>query len=145
MIQQVPETLYDREAETEAFVTLASGNVELMEFSEDDLKLLLGDSESGIPDLDAQLVAASPAAEQDLTPLGVFHRVREQVPNHLLEEAPIAPNAQPARNHAPEKITHLRVVGEFDPHLLEQVIDRETSPFRSYDTGFDLVDVEESV
>jgi hypothetical protein len=52
-------------------LTLARRIVELMELLENRLKLLFGNADPGIPDLDAQLVAAPPAAEQDL-PLLVY-------------------------------------------------------------------------
>ena len=85
MAEQVRETLYDRETEAEASATLAGGIVELMKLSKNRLKLLLGDARAGVPNLDAQLVAAPPAAEQDLAPLGVVHRVREQVADHTMQ------------------------------------------------------------
>ena len=45
---------------------LAGRIVELMEFLEYRVKLLFGDAGAGVPNLYAQLVAAPPAAEQDL-------------------------------------------------------------------------------
>ena len=85
MAQQISQALHDGQTETEATAALAGRIVELMELREDRVKLPLGDAGAGVPNLDAQLVAAPPAAEQDLAPLGVFHRVREQVADHLLE------------------------------------------------------------
>jgi len=56
-----------------------------MELREDRPKLRLGDAGTRVPNLDAQLVAAPPATEQDFAPLCVFHCVREQIANHLLK------------------------------------------------------------
>src|SRR6516162_4110096 len=105
--QQVRQALHDGEAESETLAALARRIVELMELLENRLKLLFGNADPGIPDLDAQLVAAPPAAKQDLALIGVFHCVREQVADHLLEQAWIAAHAEPARGlrasrgHAP--------------------------------------------
>ncbi len=85
MAQQVYQALHDGETEAEATVVLAGRIIELMKFLEDRVKLLRGDAGAGVPNLDAQLVTTSPAAEQDLAPLGVFHRVREQIAHNLLE------------------------------------------------------------
>ena len=101
MAQQVCQALHDGETEAEALAALARRIVELMELLENRLKLFFGNADPGIPDLDAQLVAAPPAAEQDLALIGVFHCVREQVADHLLEQAWIAAHAEAARDDAP--------------------------------------------
>ena len=85
MAQQIRQALHDGETEAEATAALAARIVELMELRENRMKLLFGNADAGVPDLDAQLVAAPPATEQDLAALGVFHRVREQVADHLLQ------------------------------------------------------------
>ena len=85
MAQQIRQALHDGETEAEATVVLAGRIVELMEFLEDRVKLLSGMPVPVSQTSDAQLVAAPPAAEQDLAALGVFHRVREQVADHLFE------------------------------------------------------------
>ena len=137
--------MHDGETEAEATVVLADRIVELMEFLEYRAKLLSGDAGAGVPNLDAQLVAAPPAAEQDLAALGVFHCVREQIADHLLEQARVAPNAQPAGNHVPDETMRLSMIGKFDPQPLEQVVDREIDLFRVDAPGLELIDVEERV
>src|SRR6185312_4026597 len=87
MAQQIAKPLHDGKAEAEAPVTLAGGIIELMKFLEDRLELPFGDAGSGVPDLDAQLVAAAAATEQYLAARGVFHRVRQEIADHLLEQA----------------------------------------------------------
>ncbi len=108
--QQVRQALHDGETEAEALAALARRIVELMELLENRLKLFLGNADPGIPDLDAQLVAAPPAAEQDLAFIGVFHRVRQQVADHLLEQARIAAHAEAARDDAPAEPMRRRVI-----------------------------------
>src|SRR2546428_6929835 len=96
-----------------------------MELLENRLKLLFGNSDPGIPDLDAQLVATPPAAEQDFALIGVFHRVREQVADHLLEQAGIAAHTEAAPNDAPAEAMRGRVKAELRPQMLQHCIDRE--------------------
>ena len=84
-------------------------------------EFLFGNADPGVPDLDAQLVAAPPAAEQDLALIGVFHRVREQVADHLLEQARIAAHAEAARDDAPAEAMRRRVKAELRPQMLEQL------------------------
>src|SRR6185295_18447326 len=102
--EQVGEAQHNGESQAEALASLARGIVELMELPEDRLKLQLGNTWAGVPDLDAELVAAAPAAKQDLALAGVFHRVRQQVADDLSEQAGIAAHRQTARDHAPVEI-----------------------------------------
>ena len=99
--EQVGKALHDGETETQAFASFPCRVVELMEFFKDRLELQLRDAVAGIPDLDAEIVAASPAAEEELALGGVFHRVRHQIADDLLEEAGIAAYGQTARDHPP--------------------------------------------
>ena len=122
---QVRQALHDGEAEAETLAALARWIVELMELLENRLKLLFGNADPGIPDLDAQLVAAPPAAEQDLAFIGVFHCVREQVADHLLEQAWIAAHAEAARDYAPAEAMRRCVKAELRPQMLEHGIDRK--------------------
>src|SRR5687768_8171384 len=116
-----------------------------MELREDRTKLFVGYPNTGVPDLDAQLVTAPSATEQDLAALGVLHRIRDQIAEHLFQEARIAPNAQLARNHMPAEAPGLRMVGEFDPQPLEQVVDREFDLFGVNYSSLELIDLEKSV
>src|SRR6266853_2907287 len=143
--QQVSQALYNGETEAEASAALARRVVELMELLENRLKLLFRNANPGIPYLDAQLVAAPPAAEQDLALIGVFHCVREQVVDHLFEQAWIAAHAEAARDHAAAEAMRRRVKGELRPQLIEHGIDREIDHLSAHNPGLELVDVEERV
>src|SRR2546423_623829 len=109
MAKQVGETLHDGKAEAETTRALASRIVELVELFEDRLNLLFGDTDTGVPDLDAQFVTPAPAAEQDLAPVGILDCIRKQIADHLLEQAGIALDGQSAGNHSPTEATRLRV------------------------------------
>jgi hypothetical protein len=73
--QKVGDALDNGETEAKALGALARRIVNLMELLKNRLKLLFGNADPGVPDFDAQFVAAPPAAEQDLALIGVFHRV----------------------------------------------------------------------
>jgi len=70
--QKVGDPLDNGETEAKALGALARRIVDLMELLKNCLKLLFGNADPGIPDLDAQFVAAPPAAEQDLALLVYF-------------------------------------------------------------------------
>ena len=103
MAQQIPQALHDGETEAEAAAAFARGIVELMVLLEDRLKFLVGDADSGVPDLDAQHSLAPTATEQHLAAPGVFQGVRKQVADHLLEQTRIAVYRKAARDHAQGK------------------------------------------
>ncbi len=99
--EQVGKALHDGKTETEALASFPCGIVELMELFEDRLKLQFRDAGAGVPDLDAELVAAASAAKEELALGGVLHRVRQQIADDLLEKAGIAAYGEAARDHAP--------------------------------------------
>ena len=72
---RVREALNDGQSKTEAETALAGGITELMIFAEDRLKILLGNADAGIPNLDPQRSAAATAAKQHLAAPCVFQRV----------------------------------------------------------------------
>ena len=106
---------------------------------------LLGNADAGVPDLDADRAVAPAAAEQHLAALGVFQRVRQQVADHLLEQARIAVDVQAARNDPQRQPLRLGVIGELVAQPVEQVVDREAHRLGLDGAGLDLVDVEQRV
>src|ERR1700722_18250060 len=72
MLQQIPQTLYNRQTETKALTTFSRGIVELPIFFEDGVKFLPGDTGSGIANLDAQHSVASTTSEQYPAAHGIF-------------------------------------------------------------------------
>jgi hypothetical protein len=74
MIEHAPDALHDGEAEAQAACHLGAF-VEPMEFAENDLLLRGGNTETGVVDVDAQIAAAKPAAEQHAAFRCVLDRV----------------------------------------------------------------------
>ena len=125
--------------------SLAGGVVQLMVFFEDRLQLRLGDADPGVPDLDAQFSLAATAPDEHLAALGVFQGVRKQVADHLLEQTRIASNGQCAGHHAQREARRLRVIGQFVPEAVEQLVHGEVGCFGLNGAHFDLIDVEQRI
>jgi hypothetical protein len=77
--------------------------------------------------------------------MGIFQRVRNQVADHLLEEATIASNGQCAGNHPQREARRLRVVCQLVPEVIKQLVHREVGFFRLYGSRFNLVDVQQGI
>src|SRR4029077_20333526 len=99
--QQVADALHDRQTEPETATAFARGVVELMKLLEDRGQLARWNADARVPNLDAEIVAAPAAAEQNLAPRGVFHGVRQQIAQCLLDEMGIASDRQPASDDVP--------------------------------------------
>src|SRR5258705_9139263 len=145
MPQQIPQTLDNGKPEAQPPASLMAFIVNLMKLLENRVKLPFWDAKPGIPDLNAQLFPMPPATEQDPAFLGVFHGIRQQVADHLLEEAMIAADRQMARNHAPAEPVGLGVVGELRLQLRKHVIDRNIDNLRTDHAGLELVDVQKCI
>ncbi len=63
VVEQIAQALHDREPQTKAAAAFARGVVELMVFVEDRLKFFAGNTDAGIPNLDAQHVSAAEATK----------------------------------------------------------------------------------
>ena len=88
MPEQVRQALDDGETEAKAAAALAGGIVELMELLED--RSEAGSSGMPMPVSQTSMRSLSPRRRQPSRTLplrGVFHRVRQQVADHLLEQA----------------------------------------------------------
>jgi hypothetical protein len=75
MSEQIREALNDGQPKAEAETALAGGITDLMIFAEDCLKILFGNADSGIPNLDPEGSAVATAAKQHVAASCVFQRV----------------------------------------------------------------------
>ena len=145
MAEQITQALHDGETQAKAAASLTRGIVELMVFLEDRLKLIFGNADSSVADLDAQHSSVPAATEQHLATPGVFHGVGKQVADHLLQQARIATDRKAARDHAQRQPFCLRVIGELVSHLVKQFVDGEIHRFGADDACLHLVYVEQRI
>jgi hypothetical protein len=99
--EKVGKALHDRKTQAETLASFSCGIVELMKFFKDCLKLQFRDAGAGVPNLDAQLVAASSAAKEEFAFGSVLHGVRQQIAHDLLEKTGIAAYGKTAVDHTP--------------------------------------------
>ena len=85
---------------------------------------------------------APAAAEKNLAVRRIFHRIGEQIADHLFKQARIAPNIEPARHSPALETLGRRVIGEFRSQIAEKLVDRKDDDFGTNDSCFELVDVE---
>ena len=63
----------------------------------------------------------APAPDEDFPVWGIFHGVRNQVADHLLEQTRIASDGQRAGHHPQRQTGRLRVVRQLVPQAVEQI------------------------
>src|SRR5688572_14828406 len=97
--------------------------VELMVLFENRLQVLIGNTDAGVPDLDAKRAPATAAAEQHLAVFGVFQCVREQIADHLLQKARVAADRYAATDHPECKASRPSVIAELVLKPFEEVVD----------------------
>ena len=81
MIQDFSKPFDDCKAQPKAASLRAIGaSVVLIEYVR---KLVFGDTDAAVPDLDANFVADSSASKQDSPPVSVSDRIRQEIADHL--------------------------------------------------------------
>lgn len=71
MAQQEGGAAGDRESEAEPLGALSLGIAKLEKVFEHHIQFFTGNADAGVPDFDAHLAAAPPAAQQQPAPLGI--------------------------------------------------------------------------
>ncbi len=141
--KQGRQALHDRQSEPEAAAAFTRGVVELVIFVEDQLEIMIGDADAGVPDLDPEYLPMPATSEQHLPTLGVFQGVRQQITDHLLEQARIAIDRETARYDVEDKVPGCGVITELIAQPLQQAGKREADELGMDRPGFELVDIEE--
>src|SRR5579871_473109 len=100
-----------------------------MELLENGVKLVLRDTNAGIPDFDAQNAPVTTAAEQDFTTLRIFDGIGHHIADHLREKHRVAVYQGGAAEDVEREISALRKISELIPQMIEQVADREGHRF----------------
>ena len=95
VVEHARDALDDREAEAQAARHLGA-LVEPLEFAEDHALLGLRNAEAGVVDVDPQLAARAPAADQHAALRRVLHRVGDQVLQQPAQQAAVGAHAERA-------------------------------------------------
>src|SRR5258706_12077163 len=112
MLEQPAQAIDDGKAESEAAAACAVGIAELAEFAEDILPLIVGNADAGVPHLDAQRLAAPPAADQDAAAIGITNGVGDEIEEDAPEQDAVALDPVPARQHPQAEPLLARRAGE---------------------------------
>src|SRR5262249_18758439 len=97
--KQCAEALNDRESQSKTRALVALRFAEPIEFAEDVLALVFGDSRPGIPNLDTQLLAPLAAGNDNAAARGVPHRIGHQVEEDSFQKDKVAPHPGIAWQH----------------------------------------------
>ena len=101
MAQEPRYALGDGEPESDAGVWASGGSLDLVELVEDTLELICRDSFAVIPNLKAQAIATTAAADKDAAAgRGVVNRVGNEVPQDLRQQLGIAADRRAAMHEA---------------------------------------------
>ena len=84
------EALDDGEPQTPALAAITGGIIELVKFLEDTVDPLLRYADPRVPDLNAQVRAATPTAYQYLAALRIADRVGKEVADNVFQQYRIA-------------------------------------------------------
>src|SRR5690606_19450631 len=95
-LQQIGEPAHDRKPEAETFRASATA-VDLVELFEDSIELIRRDADTGIRDLEIQLVAARGAPEPHFAALGIANGVGHEVAEQPAQQLGIRSAAFAAR------------------------------------------------
>src|SRR5690349_12645616 len=135
MVEQGREPLDDGEAETKSLAAISLDVADLIELLKDVGQAILGDADAGVPHLNPQRLAASPAADQDLAVIGIADGIGYQVLDNPLQQCRIGtdnggcwpnPERQPPVTGERSKL---------DPNAVEQCREREIRQPGLNDTG----------
>ncbi|MDU6669980.1 MAG: hypothetical protein E6501_15375 [Bradyrhizobium sp.] len=144
-MEETSKPLHDGEPQSTPVPPISSRAIELMILFENIPKLVFGDTDAGIPDLDTQRPLAAPAAEQHPAPLREFNRVRKQIAYHLLQELWIAANEHAARRHLKRDLPRFGLIDQIRYDPVEQGANREHFVFRSNAPGLNTIEVQQAV
>jgi hypothetical protein len=93
------QTLGVAQTHAEPLAPVARGVPDLVEVLEDAIDLVFGDADAGVPDLQPQLRAGSPQAEQHPPLLGVAECIGKQVAQYALQKEAIGAELAAGRDH----------------------------------------------
>ena len=135
MAEQGREPLDDGEAETKSLAAVPLDVADLIELLKDVRQAIRRDADTGVPDLDPQGLAASPAADEDLAMVGIADGVGHQILNNPLQQRRVGTDdggGWPNPERQPP-VTGER--SELGPDTVEQCREREVRQPGLHDAG----------
>src|SRR5262245_65942650 len=101
MVEQTGESLDDRESEPESFPGASRIGLDAVELPETPAPPPGRDAAPRVGHLEADLAAATPAPDDDPSPVGVADRIGDEILHDARQQDGIAPDGE-ARGHHPQ-------------------------------------------
>ena len=142
MVERQRQAAHDGEAEAEALPAVLA-RLAPLEFVEDRVAPLLGNSRAGVPDLDRPAPVARAAADQHAAAAGVAQAVGDQVLDDPSEQQRIGRHPAPRAEMSelqPALRRRLRLLLDQRP---DQAVDRKGAQIGRHDAGVELGKVEQ--
>ena len=143
--EQFPKALNDGQAEAKPPAARPFGVADLVVLLENGLHLVAGDAHAGVPDFHTHCARPPPAAEKYFSMRRIFHGIREQIADHLLQQPRVAAHRDAARRRMQAQALRLGEIGILVPQAGQHIIDPEPGEVRLHGAHLDLVAVEQGV
>ena len=145
MVEHPAHAFGDRQSQAETLLAflVTLGLIETPEFLEDLGQLRLGNAGAGVPDLDANAIAQTAAAQQHMALAGIAHRVGEEVLHDASEHLAIGIHRQLRHHHFQVQSAVFRHHLELGLERLEDVGEAEHAAAWRQCPGIQLGDVEQ--
>ena len=103
MAENPGKSRHDGQTEAKTLLTIPFGVAELIELLEDCLPPVLGDTRSGVADLDLDASCAPPASQQDFSTRRVGDCIGQKVAEHPFQQFRIRGNRSGTRHRAQDQ------------------------------------------
>ena len=133
----------DRQAEAETALVRVDGSLAAVELVEDARALLRCDAGTGVPDLQGDRPAASPAADDDAARRGVAQRVGDQVAQDALDQHRVGAQVHARRHDREREAAFERHRSEVVRDAVEQLVRGQVGDLGDHRPGVEPRDVEE--
>ena len=125
MVEQIADPPHDGEPHAESAAAIPLGIVDLIELLKDHLHLVVGNSEAGVPDLQADAARVAPCRDEHSAVARVAQRILHQIRQHTLEQERVASNDAPRRPEPQGKIVRLGIAAELLVQSSKHIADRK--------------------
>src|SRR3954471_5497911 len=101
MAQYISQSLHDGETQPETSQLSVLRGLKM--FFENARHLCTHNPDTAVPDLDADFVTGTTAAQQNATAIGVADRIRNQIADHFRDHALVGMDGDPGANQSPSQ------------------------------------------